>query len=624
MSSNTKPEMKRSAFSEEMVMDDVWKFDVESIVAIRNPRVKGEEKEVLVKFENLSYRRVAWKKESRVLEDFSGSTKMRIFRRNLVKTGNAVSPSDVEAGDFLHPEWTQVERVISVRTDEWECTDESDVYVEDSNKKRFEKSGPRRKIHKKYARLSDSDSDDSSIAPVDCLDTSLSSTKSSNSDKGFAHKTLRNPGSADRIKKLYAQKGSLSTRYLVKWRGLGYDKCTWEREDTILEEGFRENSSDNYVPGRVLLNRFKEMHATLANTVAYDAESNKFTIGNSDETDCLGLKGTLKYYSKYYIDRFLLSKHDTLDDQMKNIDRRCSSNSRTRKKKSERKKRAFMEDSVAGSDTDSDYAWTSGAHSKEFDTHFSSENELEHYNNSTTDYSKELPVHRLVSIVEHPPLENNSKVVTKPPKKRVKGWHYFDEDEEENVPESIRSDAPENGALVEKSILKVLDAPRSSRSRKRTEFFSSSYDSSGKGSCASLKLEAKTPISIDEGGRKSEGKIKDRVIKSEGKIKDMVSACVPLDERMGLVYEKNRRLMRNKIDKLDLELLCPAVDGVNASTYSESAGTNSNAYNSMDTIMRQRVSENQLLVPIFNVRLRDYQLEGVKWLCKYCVFDPIL
>ena len=98
---------------------NVWKYDVEKILAVRKAKVRGGENECLVKFKNVCHRKLKWKKESAVRADYTGAYYLSRSKK--------VFKSNIDTKDFINPEWTQIARIVSVRTEDWYCSDESDV-----------------------------------------------------------------------------------------------------------------------------------------------------------------------------------------------------------------------------------------------------------------------------------------------------------------------------------------------------------------------------------------------------------------------------------------------------------------------------------------------------------------
>jgi len=276
---------------------DCWKFDIEKVFAIRKSKTNPDEREVLVKFKNLSHRRLAWKPLSRVDGDYCGSYFLKMFQR--AKTYNGfICESSVTAADVIRRDWLQVDRVVAVRTDDWDCTDESDVNEILSMDEESEDEVERIKLSRKEVQ-------------VQMEEDFLTAMAESDDDKGIpaavVSKRLSKPQTETtrRVRALYRKfSGGKVTRYLVKWRGCDYSECTWEHEETILNDpntvssvhcavtgaqGVGAHPTDaeaacssagceevgaahaveasmcaEFASGPEILRRFKEMHASIA------------------------------------------------------------------------------------------------------------------------------------------------------------------------------------------------------------------------------------------------------------------------------------------------------------------------------------------------------------------------
>ena len=109
-----------------------WQYDVESILAIRKSRVDNTRKECLVKFKLLSHRRSRWKDEEELSKDYSCKVAYKKFKEKVAANKIEISESTAESIEFINPDYLHVDRVIAVRADEWECSDESDTETEDN------------------------------------------------------------------------------------------------------------------------------------------------------------------------------------------------------------------------------------------------------------------------------------------------------------------------------------------------------------------------------------------------------------------------------------------------------------------------------------------------------------
>ena len=262
---------------------NVWKFDVEKLIAIRQSPVDSSRKECLIKFKNLSHRRLVWKDESKVKLDNTGSYYLKRYR-------SQICDKNAEAVNFCSPNYFMVERIVAVRTDDWDCSDESDVESASSANKI---------VKKKTADISDSVGEDyvtKASLPVlnldeyentweDCTTIQVEDSNAASSTAELAivdnllvdaDIILHSDESLDRIKKLYERySGTKVTRYLVKWRGLGYSYCTWEKEEVILSDYLPVHYYDNIrLSNSQLLHRYRTMHASICQLTCLQGEPN--------------------------------------------------------------------------------------------------------------------------------------------------------------------------------------------------------------------------------------------------------------------------------------------------------------------------------------------------------------
>ena len=226
-----------------------WQYDVESILAIRKSPLDASRRECLVKFKLLSHRRSRWKDEEELSKDLNCKQAYRKFKEKVTANKVEVCESTAEATDFINPDYLHVDRVIAARSDEWECSDESDAETEEDR--------------------------------------------------------------CPRVKELYKQwSGSMVTKYLVKWRGLGYDDSTWERPDIVTCE-MPEGGS--YLSGLQLLNKFKEMHIAVFSQVNSSAASAKSMVlktlpKNIEGMSCIEDENC---YTADFISKYMLSADES-------------------------------------------------------------------------------------------------------------------------------------------------------------------------------------------------------------------------------------------------------------------------------------------------------------------------
>ena len=257
---------------------NVWKFDVEKLLAIRHAPGDSSGKECLVKFKNLSHRRLVWKEESRLKLDHTGSYYLKRYR-------SQIYDSNAEAINFCSPNYFMVERILAVRTDDWDCSDESDV----------ECTSGATSIAKKKSDVRNKNNENSLVPTIsiDAYENSwddCTSIPQSNDAGNFplnsvlkdvetvSKDVLRSRESVERIKRLYDKySGSKVTRYLVKWRGLGYSYCTWEKQEVVLNDYIPASYYENIrLLNSQLLLRFKQMHAAVCQAVYLQGDANRY------------------------------------------------------------------------------------------------------------------------------------------------------------------------------------------------------------------------------------------------------------------------------------------------------------------------------------------------------------
>lgn len=249
-------------------------------------------RECLIKFKDQSYRALSWEIEADVMLDTSGHTALKNYLQARKRIGEPAEMEDFDIDEIAPPEWTEVDRVVSSKFEEVHFYDQEDTTAVRETMESGEtvagikdEVGDDQKVDPDAADDGDGDvnckQELSTESKMDTGEPNLKPVAESNevtvlvvaaaspkSPQAKTHASSSSTAIADPSK---TPRVSMEELFLVKWRGLGYQFCTWEfsQELSIDEEIAR-------------LNQFKAMRERI--------QAEKFRLtGNTSPTIGTGL-----------------------------------------------------------------------------------------------------------------------------------------------------------------------------------------------------------------------------------------------------------------------------------------------------------------------------------------------